>query len=350
MFPEAFASKWIETLTRPDDVILDPFCGRGTAPFQALLMDRRAIGVDTNPVAFCITKAKTNAPAFSHLQSRVTQLERAYDPQASPARASGLPEFFEHAFHPVTLSQVLYLRSRLDWRGSGVDCMITAIILGSLHGELDSPYYLSNQMPRTISTKPDYSVRFWQSRGYRAPRRDAFEVIRNRASYRYVSARPEKQAAVLNLDMRELPRHVDSLPQPIRCAITSPPYLDMTSYEEDQWLRLWFVGGEPRPRQRQYSRDDRLSGATAYWRFITDMWRSLSLVLAPRADVVIRIGAKGMKPRALVDAMHASSTVSHRKVTLASHAVSQLVKRQTNAFRPGTRGCSFEVDCHFVMA
>ena len=24
-----------------------------------------------------------------------------------------------------------------------------------------------------------------------------------------------------------------------------PPYLDVTHFEEDQWLRLWFLGGPP---------------------------------------------------------------------------------------------------------
>ena len=46
MFPESFAETWIERLTSPGQVVLDPFCGRGTTPFQAVLMNRRAIGVD----------------------------------------------------------------------------------------------------------------------------------------------------------------------------------------------------------------------------------------------------------------------------------------------------------------
>lgn len=43
----------------------------------------------------------------------------------------------------------------------------------------------------------------------------------------------------------DLPRLVDA--GSVRCVITSPPYLDVTNFEEDQWLRLWFQGGPPKP-------------------------------------------------------------------------------------------------------
>ena len=48
MFPETFVATWVDRLTRKGDVVLDPFCGRGTAPFQSLLMDRGSVGCDIN--------------------------------------------------------------------------------------------------------------------------------------------------------------------------------------------------------------------------------------------------------------------------------------------------------------
>src|SRR5258705_2335387 len=41
------------------------------------------------------------------------------------------------------------------------------------------------------------------------------------------------------------------------CVITSPPYLDVTNFEEDQWLRLWFLGGPPYPTRHRLASDDR---------------------------------------------------------------------------------------------
>ena len=40
----------IEQLTSPGDIVLDPFCGSGTAGREGLLRSRRFIGFDINPV------------------------------------------------------------------------------------------------------------------------------------------------------------------------------------------------------------------------------------------------------------------------------------------------------------
>ena len=60
--------------------------------------------------------------------------------------------------------------------------------------------------------------------------------------------------------------------------ITSPPYLDTTNYREDQWLRLWFLGGEPLvPRGRG---DDRHYSKDIYWKFIQASMKGLGPLLA----------------------------------------------------------------------
>jgi len=351
MFPESFAEKWIRRLSKPGETVLDPFCGRGTAPFQALLMGRRAVACDVNPVAYCVTRAKTNAPSIAAVRRRLTAFERKFEATAWDDVAGMLPTFFRHAYSPLTLKQLVYLRSQLRWRDSDVDCMIAALVLGALHGETrKSRSYLSNQMPRTISTKPDYSVRYWSDRGYKAPRRNAFELIRRLLAFRYESEPPQNRAAVYELDMRELPRRLRDFRAPIRCVITSPPYLDTTSFEEDQWLRLWFLGGEPNPTYRKVSRDDRHERPAAYWDMISDMWRVLGQVLCKRAHVVVRLGGKNLDPDQIARGLTASGMFSRRKVELiGDYEVSEIKRRQTDSFRPGSKGCRIEVDCHFRM-
>lgn len=102
---ESFVEHWIGELTKPGDLVVDPFCGRGTTPFQGLLMDRRVDANDISPVAYCITKAKTNAPSLPALRGRITGLERNW----SASDADRLPEFYRYAFTPSTLRQLLFL-------------------------------------------------------------------------------------------------------------------------------------------------------------------------------------------------------------------------------------------------
>ena len=351
MFPETFPERWIDALTKPGDLVLDPFSGRGTTAFQALLMGRQPVANDINPVAYCITKAKVSAPALNLVQARLTFLESAFrsaEPRLSDAALSPNQEFFRTAFSPQTLTHLLFLRESLSWRAGGSDTVLAAIALGVLHGESQrSGRYLSNQMPRTISTKPAYSLRWWKGRGLIAPDRDVFEILRREVSFRYASGAPDGKAEVFHGDMRDLGKPLSGLPRPIGLVVTSPPYMDTTSYEEDQWLRLWFLGGTPYPTRGLVSPDDRISRSSVYWAMILDFWRVISGAIAESGNVVIRLGARNDKPSEVVEKLQASSAIVRRRVSLVSSEVTELRRRQTNAFRPGSTGHKFEVDCHF---
>jgi hypothetical protein len=348
MFPESFAEEWIDRLTKPGDTILDPFSGRGTTALSAILMGRRSIACDVNDVAYCLTKAKTDAPTLMSVVKKLRNLELSFTQKRWMRAASELPEFFQCCFSPKTLSQLMYLRAKLDWKKNKTDAMIGALVLGALHGESDkSQSYLSNQMPRTISTKPTYSVNFWKKWDLHPPERDAFSLLIGRAKFRYESGQPKGESMVIHRDMRQLVRLADSLPSPIRCAITSPPYFDTTNFEEDQWLRLWFLGGPPLPTRNRLSRDDRHEVLDNYWSFITDMWRSLCCVISAKGHVVIRISGSKTTPDQVRNRLIGTSRNMPRKLELLSEKVSEIKKRQTNAFRPGTVGCGFEIDCHF---
>jgi hypothetical protein len=349
MFPESFVERWIGELTKPGDLVVDPFCGRGTTPFQGLLMDRRVDANDISPVAYCITKAKTNAPSLPALRGRITGLERNWSASDATFDADRLPEFYRYAFTPSTLRQLLFLRSSLKWQSSSVDGMIAALVIGSLHGESErSPSYLSAQMPRTIATKPDYSVRWWQAKGYTPPDRDVFALLRTKAEFRYASGVPAGKARVRLGDMRDLPR-TSLADHPARLAVTSPPYLDTTDFEEDQWLRAWFLGGAELPT-KSGTTDHRHRSEDRYWQLIADAWRTLGQIVDERGHVVIRIGARSLSPDRLRDAVVGASELSGRRVRLVSHETTSLVRRQTDSFRPGSTGVRHELDCHFRFA
>jgi hypothetical protein len=205
-------------------------------------------------------------------------------------------------------------------------------------------------MPRTIATKPEYSLRWWEAKGFVAPKRDAFDLLRRLITFRYASDRPIGRATVFNGDMREI--HRRQIDRPVRAVITSPPYLDVTNYVEDQWLRLWFLGGDTKPtRSAAISRDDRHENRESYWRLIADLWRVLGQVVDDKGHVVMRIGGKGLSPQDIVNGLEGTSVFSGRTVKLASSEVSPMRRQQTRSFRPGTNvGLAAEVDCHFKIA
>ncbi|HHY34837.1 MAG TPA: site-specific DNA-methyltransferase [Firmicutes bacterium] len=80
MFPPSIPRYFIEKCTRPGDMVLDPFCGRGTTPLEACLSGRIGVGNDLNPVAYYLTRAKIRVPAYDRVLSRLQQLEEGYEP------------------------------------------------------------------------------------------------------------------------------------------------------------------------------------------------------------------------------------------------------------------------------
>lgn len=352
MFPPDFARKQVMRFTQPGDVVLDPFSGRGTTLLEASLWDRRTLASDVNPVATCVTGAKARVPNLTAVNSRLNDLRSEF--KSTPlgdieAERTELPPFFRKAFHYWTLREVLFLRRRLDWQEDDVDRFIAALALGSLHGEMDhSKSYFSNQMPRTISTKPNYSLRYWRKHGLMAERKRVFDLLAKRAELRLGKGRPRRQGLSVRSDVRSLGRVLAPWERSVRLVVTSPPYLDVTNFEEDQWLRLWFLGGDPGPTRRRISKDDRYSNAGRYWRFIADAWKGIANLLAPDAVIVCRISGKKQTLESLARGMKGTVQAAFPDAGLVHPPfVSAPLRRQTDNFRPGTLGVGSEVDFAF---
>lgn len=337
--------------SRFEGVVFDPFCGRGTTVFQALLDGREAAGCDTHPVAVCIAGAKCNPPDQSEALARIDELESSVETLPPPALSEEMTQFFSKCFHTVTYEEVRFLRANLDWRNRRVDRFIAALCLGALHGESHrSPNYFSNRMPRTISTKPAYSVRWWDEHGYSAPLRDVFSILRNIVDYRFKTPPAGNRAEIVESDARKANIVFPNLKNRVTDVITSPPYLDTTNYREDQWLRLWFLGENAKS---SHSRDDgRHCDKELYWNFLSEAWDGIAPLLAPQARIVIRIGGRKLsKDEILSNLLTSLADAIGRKVVAADEGVTSEVKRtQANSFRGAKASPTVEHDFCFVVS
>lgn len=54
--PHNVVSEYIEHYSNPNDIVLDPFCGSGVTPLEAIKLGRKAIGTDLDPIAIFITR------------------------------------------------------------------------------------------------------------------------------------------------------------------------------------------------------------------------------------------------------------------------------------------------------
>ncbi len=66
-FPPQLPRKFIEWLTDPGDLVLDPMVGSGTTVLEAFLLGRRGLGVDIDPLALRLCKAKVTPTALEEV-------------------------------------------------------------------------------------------------------------------------------------------------------------------------------------------------------------------------------------------------------------------------------------------
>lgn len=346
MFPETFVAKYLPLIAQ-GEVVFDPFAGRGTTVFESLLWDRRAAGCDTNPVAFCISNAKSQPPLLRSVLARIDQLQE--DCAVARGRRPLLGDFFKKCFHPDTLSQIQFLREKLNWRTSRVDGFVAALVLGTLHGESHrSKWVLSNRMPRTISTKPTYSVKWWRSHRCVAPHRDTFSILREVAQFRYASGAPRTHGRVALCDARRASAAFPSLTGKVRLIVTSPPYLDTTNYAEDQWLRLWFLGGPAAP-DPSLGADDRHRNLERYLDFLSEAWAGVSPLTSRECHLVIRLGGAPGDVCSFAVAESLSRVFGRRAKLLWSGTDELPDAGQGRSFMPSTRRRHVEHDFHFLL-
>lgn len=348
MFPETFVKKHL-VWSKDGDTVLDPFSGRGTTAFESLLNNRKAIGLDINPVAVCISRAKVRSPSLKSVVDRIEELRKTYR-ITDFSHDLFRDEFFRACYEKSTLDQILFVRNTLDWEGNDLDCFIAALMLGRLHGESHrSPSYLSNRMPRTISTKPAYSVRWWANGGHIAPRRDVFDVLLAETNFRFASTPPDQMGFIAHGDVRNAGDLLSEFKETTALVITSPPYLDTTNFEEDQWLRRWFLGGPPSPHSKRG--DHRHINSDGYWTFIQEAWAGIAPLLNENSTIVVRIGGAKIDFEGATERLLSSLQQGlGRKVTLKERHSSDIVKSQIDSFHPKERSAKREFDYVFTAA
>ncbi len=152
----------------------------------------------------------------------------------------------------------------------------------------------------------------------------------------------------MEADSRRVGNFFPMLKNRVTDVITSAPYLNTTNYREDQWLRLWFLGGD---LLISYDRgDDRHKSKEMYWKFMQSSWRGLAPLLAERVRFVIRIDGRRMSKDELRDGLLNSLTGGlNRTMRLADSGVTSKINgTQAIAFRGAKPSQNVEHDFVFT--
>ena len=316
-FPAALTHAFIARYSRPGDVVLDPFSGRGTTPLQACAEGRVGVGNDLNPFAHLLTASKVEPATRAAAATRLAQLRLGWNagsaewlalaervmadptqisvPRAGSGAAPGrgeetVPTEVALAVHAGTLGQLLFVRTSLQL-DDRTDRFLAAAITGILHGK--SASYLSELMPNTFSMAPRYVRAFAQRTAFASPRRDVFDGLAAKLDRLFRQPPPALDGIALLGDARDIAPGARAAlrergrPERARLVVTSPPYLRVVKYGYYNWLRTWFLGFDARAIDAAL---DDAHHREPYLAFLQDVLAGLRPVLAEDAIVILVIG------------------------------------------------------------
>ncbi len=316
--------------------VLDPFCGRGTTNMAARLNGIYSVGIDSSPVAAAISAAKLVSVTPKDIYSECEKILRKAEPNNVPEG-----EFWSLMYDRQTLRDICAVReSLIDDCSTPKRIALRAIVMGALHGPLrtdGSSSYLSNQFPRTYASKPDYSVRYWNSRGLTAPPKVSLQSVVNCRADRYYSGDSGQVSGFIqNGDSTDIYTFDDIIAaapenQLFDAIITSPPYIGMYTYRPDQWIRNWFVGGPPDVDYTVTGQiHEREEGFIAKLRSV---WKNCETVCNDGATMAVRFGNVSSSASDPIEVIRRTfESTSWRIESISDAGVPSKGKRQSDTF------------------
>jgi site-specific DNA-methyltransferase (cytosine-N4-specific) len=231
----------IETYSKPGELVLDPFCGSGSALVEAKLLGRPSRGIDINSLSCLISKVKTTPipdRKFALLDDVLSDIERdineAYGQKTIHERERG--EYFvppiphiEHWFEPHVVKELSIMRSRV-WRIKDKDVrdFITvgfSSIINRVSNMEEETRYAS--IKKNIPAKHPYKL-------LRAKLTDMVDRMRD-----FNRQATEAVCKVFQDDTR----HPANLPEEeFDLIVTSPPYIYAWDYNLIHRFRLFWLG------------------------------------------------------------------------------------------------------------
>ncbi len=229
------AAALVDRLSKPGDVIVDPFVGSGTVALEAVSRGRGVVCADVSPYAVLLTKAKLAPPrSLEHASQKFERYIKLMEHEIERFAFPAIPSWVRQFFHERTLKEALYLSLKFQ---KHEEHFLQACLLGILH----------HQRPGFLSYPSSHLVPYLRDKQFP---RDRFPDL-----YQYRPVAPRLLAKLKRAFRRPI-----YLPPGItrRCAlrdlrnwraregtadavITSPPYMNALDYVRDNRLRLWFM-------------------------------------------------------------------------------------------------------------
>jgi len=212
----------IRCFSKKNEVVLDPFCGIGTVPLEANILERNSVGFDLNPYAYLVAKAKMNRqPLSSHLK----YLDKI-SLKSNKKLIETVPEWVHEFYNEDTLPELLTLINFLKEKKK---TFLLGCLVGVAQGHRVGHISKASALTLPYKPRPDDPGEY----------REVIPRLVKKVERMYKDGFIQFPAGkIKKVDSRKMPLKNNQ----IDCVVTSPPYLDNLDYVNANRLRLALLG------------------------------------------------------------------------------------------------------------
>ncbi len=280
----------ILSFTKEGDTILDPFCGSGTALVEAKLLNRGAIGIDLNPVAVLVSKAKTtklDLHEIGQTLQTVSEIKKRINEYYSSGHISDdvvTPDFsnIEHWFQPDVITELAIMKCCIqkvkdENLRNYLYTAFSSIIVNVSNQESDTRFAAINKEVKQLSPFYEFKKKIHNM---------------NKRMLEFSMTASDSQVSVYLADSTNLSFIGDNT---IDHIVTSPPYANTYDYYLYHKFRiLWldhqvkdFQCKEIGSRNRHSSKKEDIS---TFRNSLFSCFKEMNRVLKPNKTAVVVIG------------------------------------------------------------
>ncbi len=232
---------FIEKYTKEDEVVYDPFGGRGTTAIEAALLGRNFISNDINPLSTLFVIGRLHPPSIQEIS------ERLYSKIESDTEIDkiDLSMFYEYeTFKEINDLRNYFIKKKLN-SYDNIDHWIKMVATNRLTGH-SKGFFSVYTLPPNQATSAKRQIQINLKRNQKPEYKDTKEIIikKSKQLLRNISDQQIKNLDKVRSSSLILQTDASKTKQipsnSVKLIVTSPPFLDIVNYAQDNWLRCWF--------------------------------------------------------------------------------------------------------------
>ena len=235
---------FIEHLTVSGERVYDPFSGRGTTALEAALLGRIPVANDINPLSAMMAAPRLQPPTAEEVKQRLAEI----DLSKLIKEEIDLSMFY----HTDTFRELLNLRAYLITKANSnsldnIDQWIRMVATNRLTGH-STNFFSGYTFPPNQAVSADRQRIINRKREQIPPYKNVKEIIikKSKDLLKGVTESERKTLMAVAAKSQFVTGAADTTAaiesESVALTVTSPPFLDIVQYADDNWLRCWFNG------------------------------------------------------------------------------------------------------------